>query len=309
MQRKTVYIADDQLKDAVSVAVELELPLLVTGEPGTGKTQLAYWLAEQHKTQVLRFNTKTTSTAKDLFYRYDAIRHFRDARGDKEANPLDYVTFEALGKAILAGGKKPFVVLIDEIDKAPRDFMNDVLFEFEEMAFRVEEATDHDFARLPDDYWAKKPELKAFNLAAQLPTDGVLRLPKGTPRPILVLTSNSEKNLPDAFLRRCAYYNIKFPDASVLKRILKENIRPEPDQATLSKLMRDEQMLDKIIERFEKIRQKGMRKSPATAELVRWVEILGRRGITDVDTPTEKLLATYAVLAKNNDDLEKMRNG
>jgi MoxR-like ATPase len=231
------------LQAAVEVARALGMPLLVTGEPGTGKTQLAYWVAqliraeeanargekpldEKQDPRVLRFNTKTTSVARDLFYRFDAVRHFRAThqKPGEPANIFDFLTFEALGKAILAAGRRQFVVLVDEIDKAPRDFPNDVLFEFEELAFRVEEAVAEDFEGYKGRF-GQKPEFRELNVAVQDPEhkQGVISLQQDAPRPVLILTSNSEKNLPDAFLRRCIFYHISFPEKDDLIEIVKKN--------------------------------------------------------------------------------------
>src|SRR4051794_20629486 len=179
------YLADKGLRDAVNVALALGQPLLLTGKPGTGKTQLAASLAhELGLPSPLRFDTKTTSTAKDLFYRYDALSHFHDSHFQEEKPSIDqYITYEALGLAILLSkpareadpylpeplqGRGPTrsVVLIDEIDKAPRDLPNDVLNEIEHLTFTVRETG------------------KPFKADSGY-------------RPILVLTSNSEKNLPD----------------------------------------------------------------------------------------------------------------
>ncbi|MCY7326969.1 MAG: MoxR family ATPase [Saprospiraceae bacterium] len=306
--KKITYTASEGLQAAVQVARDLEMPLLVTGEPGTGKTQLAYWVATEllkgKEEDVLRFNTKTTSVAKDLFYRYDAIRHFRDASRDKldAVKVLDYITFEALGKAILAAGERQYVVLIDEIDKAPRDFPNDVLFEFEDMAFRVEEALPRDFVGYD---FSEKPEFQELkaNIGTVQPKQGAIRLPENAPKPLLILTSNSEKNLPDAFLRRCVFYHIAFPDKDALAKIVREN-------AQLSPAYLD--MVETMVKKFEEIRNKGLRKLPATAELVRWAEILEKRGV-DLDKGAagdadmnKLLLGTYPVLAKNREDLNKM---
>jgi len=298
------YLPSPGLQAAVEVAIELGMPLLVTGEPGTGKTQLAYWIARQNKSQVLRFNTKTTSVAKDVFYRYDAIRHFRDASRDHadRVKVLDYISFEALGKAILAAGQQQYVVLVDEIDKAPRDFPNDVLFEFEEMAFRVEEALPRDFEGYDFSQKPEFQELKA-NIGQVKPEEGVIRLPKNAKKPLLILTSNSEKNLPDAFLRRCVFYHIAFPDKAFLTKIVRAN-------ADLSTGYL--QTVDAMVEKFEEIRRKGLRKPPATAELVRWAEILEKRGVDLAKVASgdaemkQRLLSTYPVLAKSREDLEKL---
>lgn len=328
----TPYLPDPGLVAAVEVALDLQMPLLVTGEPGTGKTQLAYWVAQQklaeahyggQTTEVLRFNTKTNSVAKDLFYRYDAIRHFRDGQkageGQKSPNPLQYVHFEALGKAVLAQGSKRFVVLVDEIDKAPRDFPNDLLFEFDEMAFRVEEAGQADFeaANREAGFWKNKPEIADLQLTRVDLENGAIRWYRPgsarPPKPVLILTSNSEKNLPDAFLRRCVFYHIGFPEDAQLARIIEAHFPGAYDEAARLK----------IAAYFSGIRNKGLRKSPATAELVRWVELLKSRNIDIAEaaqiqgksaaerneaekTLLEKVLVTYAVLAKNKDDIDKI---
>ena len=184
------YLPDPGLEAVVDMALQLGLPLLVTGEPGTGKTQLAHYIARQKLQQghgARIFNTKTSARSRDLFYDYDALRHFRDAgRGDgADLNTMDYITFQALGKAIIDAANERPVVLIDEIDKAPRDFPNDVLFEFEHMAFRIYEAT------VPEVHaWAKQHATEL-----NIDPEGFVRLKNRENKPVLILTSNSEKNL------------------------------------------------------------------------------------------------------------------
>jgi MoxR-like ATPase len=296
------YIPDPGLQAATGVALELGIPLLLTGEPGTGKTELAYWLAHQLDTGVLRFNTKTTSIAKDLFYRYDAIRHFRDSSA-KLVNPLDYIHFEALGRAILAAGKKRFVVLVDEIDKAPRDFTNDLLFEFEKLAFRIFEANSKELRE--ENYpWSSKPELKGmgFEEPAFDNNDNIVHTGE---RPVLILTSNSEKNLPDAFLRRCAFYHIPFPDEKRLLDIVRIH------QILDEKFTQD--LASKAIAYFQSMRDSGVRKKPATAELLAWLHILKKRElnplIAGADRATEMAIRqTFSLLAKNKEDLDRLAN-
>lgn len=323
MHHKPVhYIADEGLQAAVEVARALGMPLLVTGEPGTGKTQLAYWVAqliraeeaektgqkpldEKQDPRVLRFNTKTTSVARDLFYRFDAVRHFRATHQNpgQPANVFDYLTFEALGKAILAAGQRQFVVLVDEIDKAPRDFPNDVLFEFEDLAFRVEEAMPEDFDGYKG-HFAQKPEFQELKVSVKDPEhqQGIIRMPEGAPRPVLILTSNSEKNLPDAFLRRCVFYHIPFPEKDDLLKIVEKNAHVSGKY---------KQLIAKAADNFLELRQIGLRKQPSTAELIHWVEILAEREI-DLDQAAKdagaykELKKTFPVLAKNKDDLEKL---
>lgn len=284
------YLAPQALRDAVNVALALGQPLLVTGEPGTGKTQLAASLAfELGLPAPFVFNTKTTSTARDLFYRYDSLRHFHDAQFRREkTDASDYVTYEALGLAMLlslppeAGdphlppalrGKGPArsVVLIDEIDKAPRDLPNDILNEIEGMSFHVPETN------------------QSFRADTAL-------------RPIVILTSNSEKHLPDAFMRRCIFYHIAFPPLDSLREIVFRRSPP----ATLAAAQR----LDHALTLFESLRELRLRKKPATAECLQWLQIIERMKIdTSRLEPgqAEALALSYCVLAKNREDLELMQ--
>jgi MoxR-like ATPase len=268
------YIADAGLVDAVNVALVLGQPLLLTGEPGTGKTQFAHSLAwELGFRPPLIFETKSTSTARDLFYTYDTVGRFHSAQtGDGSQNSVDYLTYNALGAAILRandegdvapwlpqgfvhGGRQRSVVLIDEIDKAPRDFPNDILNEVEEMFFKV-------------------PELKNIRFAAD-----------SDMRPILILTSNSEKHLPDAFLRRCVYYNIPFPDRDRLMEIIASRIHGFGNgDGTVSDI--GEVMMEDALDYFAELRQPatGLHKRPATAELLGWLAFLLEAG-AEIDKP------------------------
>jgi MoxR-like ATPase len=238
-----LYLAAPGLRDAVNVALALGQPLIVTGEPGTGKTRLAHSIAAHFGLgEPLAFYTKTTSTADDLFYRYDALRHFHDIervkQGDRTVDPSDvkkYLGFRALGLAILMAGDSeksaPFlppdrllaeptrsVVLIDEVDKAPRDFPNDILNETENLRFTVTEIQET---------FQAKPEY----------------------RPFVLLTSNSERDLPDAFLRRCVFYYIPPPTKEELIRIVETRLKPSSAFTP--------RMLENAVDHFEAYPQTG----------------------------------------------------
>jgi MoxR-like ATPase len=292
------YQADEGLRDAVNVALHLGQPLLLTGEPGVGKTQLAYSLAhELGLDPPLKFETKSTSTATDLFYTYNALAQFHAAlarfhaaqAGEPAGSGLQFVNYNALGKAILLAnrmgdvqnvlppdfahhGPVRSVVLIDEVDKAPRDFPNDILNEVEQMYFRI-------------------PELHNVVVEANR-----------SMRPILVITSNSEKSLPDAFLRRCIYYNIPFPDAKRLKAIVEARLPWAAHQR--------HDFLGEAIRLFEVCRlpEIGLRKRPATAELIGWLVAL-RRAIPEglnrlQDRPDDVLMTLRSSLLKTREDQE-----
>lgn len=284
MNDPALYIPAPGLVSAVNVALNLGLPLLLTGEPGTGKTQLAYHVAHYFSMgDVLVFNAQTTSTAKDLFYRYDALGHFQYSQTQKEAlGPEEverkYIRYRALGAAIRSEERR--VVLIDEIDKAPRDLPNDVLAALERLQFEVPETE------------------KTYQTS-------------GDNRPVIIMTSNSEKNLPEAFLRRVAYYHIEFPTAPELLRILQ--IKVEGYEGADGR-----KRLEALISHFELLRartQVKMKKNPATAELIQWASLLHRMGfpaekLDELSKLTaeerEQLKLSYCVLAKNKDDLKQL---
>lgn len=303
MKRKTIdpkdYIIHDGLRYAVEGALSLGQPLLLTGEPGTGKTLLASWAAwylNQERPdfypQPLKFNTKTSSTARDLFYSYDALSHFQAAnlREGEPKKTADFIELQALGKAIAMSDPKQYdrskfrvedlapeprssVVLIDEVDKAPRDFTNDLLDEIENFRFRIKEQDNFELKRAQD-------------------------------RDILViLTSNSEKNLPDAFLRRCAFYHIPFPDQDTLREIV---LRQVEGANTWT-----EQALNDILQRFDQVRNASVRKKPATAELVGWLRLLSLNNYFEQgksDAERRKLeLNNLSFLVKTQEDLAVIR--
>jgi MoxR-like ATPase len=328
---KLNYIPDPSLKAAVELAIKMELPLFVTGEPGTGKTELAKWVAQNPEYQqqfgleqdVLQFNVKTTSTAKDLLYRYDAIRHFRDNQNSASTDPkannvLHYIHFEALGQAILASthGKR-HVVLVDEIDKAPRDFPNDLLFEFDKLGFRIDEATRGDLAGF-DAHWKDMPSIswlgirdrpamdeQGFIYYADKANRDQKRTERSIKKPVLIMTSNSEKNLPDAFLRRCAFFHIPFPkDRSKLLQIL--------EAKGLYQFEKQSELVSTAVDFFLGIRSAGLRRNPATAELIAWVDFLWEMGIDPAVPLTandfEKLEPSLSILGKNKEDLQRIKD-
>lgn len=280
------YRAEPGLAAAVNVALLLGQPLLLTGEPGTGKTQLAYSLAwELDYGEPLKFETKSTSTARDLFYTYDALGRFQARESGVNAELLSYINFCALGIAILRandeasvarflppgfmhGGKRRSVVLIDEIDKAPRDFPNDILNEIEGMYFRIPE--------LDNESIAAEPEMQ----------------------PVVVITSNSEKDLPDAFLRRCIYYHLSFPQPERLKEIVTSRLGEFA--AASSTLLKDALDLFFLLRRDAS----GLRKKPATAELLGWLITLRHvgNGTNPLSESPDIALSTLSSLVKTTED-------
>lgn len=294
-ERPEGYLADQALIDAVNVAILLGQPLLLTGEPGTGKTQLAHRVSwELGFGKPLQFNTKSTSTARDLFYHFDTLRRFHAAYGGRESSSrnLDYIEYDALGKAILfslhpdavkdvvnvsfkhPGKKQRSVVLIDEIDKAPRDFPNDLLHEVQHFSFRIPELGNEEIVADP------------------------------SYRPILILTSNSEKNLPDAFLRRCIYYHIPFPDKTRLTEIIRARVQTTNEAPSLTPF------LDSALDFFLSIRTIGLQKPPSTAELINWLQTLGEWGADPAQKVTEQISLlgrSLSTLAKNASDLQSLQ--
>lgn len=281
MNDPRLYIPGEGLIDAVNVALALNQPLLLTGEPGTGKTQLAHHIAWFfHLGKPLVFNAQTTSTARDLFYRYDALGHFQYSQTHEEQlSPEEleqrFITYHGLGKAIRENRR--FVVLIDEIDKAPRDLPNDVLAALEDLEFYVPEI-DKTYTASPDN------------------------------RPVIIMTSNSEKNLPDPFLRRVTFYHIPFPSPGELLEILKAKVEDYSES--------DLKAVVKHFQELRKGRKVKLKKNPATAELIYWTLLLQKLGLDTgkladpgslSQEEKQKLATSYSVLAKNKEDLAVLR--
>jgi len=287
------YVTGAGLRDAVNIALHLARPLLVTGEAGTGKTQLAYRMAYELTPQMpepLRFQTKARAEASDLFYRYDALRHFQEVQvnENRAVRTRDFLRMEALGIAILRSCADRAmansyleekwrtdvpvrsVVLIDEIDKAPRDLPNDLLAEIENMSFEIKETGES---------FRSAPEYK----------------------PVVLMTSNSERDLPDAFLRRCVYYHIPLPDRNMLRTIVTKRAQPG---AAFSP-----EMLENALTKFQEIRDRVSKKKPSTDELIAWVRVLAALKL-DPKNPKpgerEALAFSYSVLVKDATDLEAL---
>jgi MoxR-like ATPase len=253
------YIVSPELRDAVNVAIALQRPLLVKGEPGTGKTLLAHNIARALGKPLLVWNIKSTTKAKDGLYIYDTVQRLNDARfGDGDISDVKrYIRLGCLGQAFTADER--VVVLIDEIDKADIEFPNDLLNELDEMDFYILETDER---------------LKAKH------------------RPLVIITSNAEKELPDAFLRRCIFHYIAFPDRALMADIVHVHY-PTLEDA----------LLDHVLERFYALRQiDALRKRPSTSELIDWLQALIAGGISA--TQLEDKLPFLGVLLKKESDVD-----
>jgi MoxR-like ATPase len=265
------YQPDADLVDAVNVALAVGAPLLLTGEPGTGKTQVAHYLAwyfdvEDH---LFPLYVRSTTTAEDLLYTFDAVAYLHAAsdparRGQAIARG-EFVREGALWQAYRVDG--PAVVLIDEIDKAPRDFPNDLLNVLDQHSFHVPEKEE------------------------------TVRRRDGQPPPVVVITSNSERRLPEPFLRRCVFHHIELTE-DLLRRAVAARVGDFPDLPA--------DVREAALQRFLELRGRELRKRPATAELLVWLTVLSARGgVAAVDLAACQLadLPALSVLIKDRDDV------
>lgn len=253
------YLVTAELRDAVNVSIALEKPLLIRGEPGTGKTVLAEAVAASLEMELISWNIKSTTQAQDGLYVYDAVQRLNDARfGDGNVSDIrNYIKQGPLGRSLTC--PKRVVLLIDEIDKADMEFPNDLLHELDRMSFSVAETGEH-FTAIE--------------------------------RPIVIITSNNEKELPDAFLRRCVFHYIEFPDPETMQGIVRVH-HPDIENA----------LLKQVLLRFYWLReQPNIRKRPSTSELVDWIAALQRGGVNPETLSRE--IPFLGVLLKRENDIE-----
>jgi MoxR-like ATPase len=257
------YVATDDLTIAVNAAVTLERPLLVKGEPGTGKTELARQVAKALNLPLIEWHIKSTTKAQQGLYEYDAVSRLRDSQlGDKRVNDVrHYIKQGKLWQAFTAPGK--VVLLIDEIDKADIEFPNDLLQELDRMEFHVYETGE---------------TVTALH------------------RPVVIITSNNEKELPDAFLRRCFFHYIRFPEIETLRRIVAVH-HPDIKEA----------LLTTALTRFYELRDTpGLRKKPSTSEVLDWLKLLLAEDMTAEDLRKDGpnlLPKLHGALLKNEQDV------
>ncbi|OOY15864.1 MoxR family ATPase [Thioclava sp. DLFJ4-1] len=257
------YVAPPDLTVAVNAAVALERPLLVKGEPGTGKTELARQVAQSLGMEMVEWNIKSTTKAQQGLYEYDAVSRLRDSQlGDERVNDVrNYIRKGKLWQAFEAG--KKVVLLIDEVDKADIEFPNDLLQELDKMEFHVYETGE---------------TIRAKH------------------RPVVIITSNNEKELPDAFLRRCFFHYIRFPEPEVMKDIVAVHFPDIKDR-----------LLTEALSQFYEIRETpGLKKKPSTSEVLDWLKLLLAEDLNPEDLKREGaslLPKLHGALLKNEQDV------
>lgn len=259
------YVATPELQMAVNAAITLQRPLLLKGEPGTGKTMLAEQLAESLGTELIQWHIKSTTKAHQGLYEYDAVSRLRDSQlGDDKVHDIkNYIIKGKLWEAFSAD--KPVVLLIDEIDKADIEFPNDLLLELDKMEFYCYETQERIVAKH---------------------------------RPIILITSNNEKELPDAFLRRCFFHYIDFPDKETMQKIV--DVHYPGIQGEL---------VTEAMEVFFDVRKvPGLKKKPSTSELIDWLKLLmadeiGIEALRNADT-SKAIPPMYGALVKNEQDVQ-----
>jgi MoxR-like ATPase len=259
------YETTEDVAETVNLAIRLRRPLLVEGEAGCGKTQLARSISvELELDEPIAIRIKSTTEARDLLYRFDALRRLQEVQNrrfeERASFIYPYISLQPLGLAIKAG--RPAVVLIDEIDKADIDFPNDLLDVLDDFAFDIED--------VPQAESEQARERLGFGRHVSSDSDV---------RPIVVITSNREKQLPEPFLRRCLYLQLKFPeDEGLLARIVRKNLSVDPRSLS-------EELIHAAVEKFLEVRERAQavgadQKLPATSELIDWIKILTWKGLT-----------------------------